>query len=442
MMKFERKKMAAILTSAALAVGSICTVPAAEETAEAPAHIMFDLEVGDSDLLSSLTGTDFSWLESLVLDIDADASNPSMVAERISPTLNGAYISDIFAYVDMETLETYVQCPELSDQMIKVDVSALAAESGVAVGGVMMGAVNPAAAEEISGEMAALASEYPQEFMDQYVSPFFAAFQEKSAIKGVSVDGQETAVNFEGVSISLEDGLEILADDLEKMKSDETLAEIMEASGTPWEETLDEAITALISLNEDGSLTGINLNLMMGSTEDGSVLSGYAELDMDSMQMQLADFTVQMGEEGLDGSARAGMEGAEAQITFSVVDTTYHAVLSVNGEDMAEADMELGEEGSITLTSGTEGLAGFGLVINYAQDSVDIALVYEGSDLISLNVETGEGEAVAAPDAAALENALVSDDEEAMNTFLQTLDQEKLMEQLSNAGLGELLGAE
>ena len=431
----KMKKTAMLCMSALLVMGTMAPAMAAEMPAQEPVRISLELNNPGGQFLSLISGQDLSCLADigLTFNIDERGTAPAM---KISTMINQTALSDIYGYVNENYI--YLTAPDLTEAYAKADMAAIVQDANISIDGIGTAQLtSPAIVEAITAFM--------ETAPEKYLFPLAAAAVPSAFTADIDKDGEAVAINYTGFSVDLVKAMDALAADLEALKTDENVQALMEAAGTEdpeeWAALMDQGIEYLEEAMADGSLEGMGLNIAFGSSDDGTAMNGYLEFDMDVAQMKLAELTAFIDENGITGNIHAGVEDQEVDINFLSDGAAIQAELCVNDESMCDAVIEI-DPVSVTLSSQMIALEGLELNFTTGENAFALTLTGDGAELASLKGAVEPGEAVEPADEAKLADAYDIQDQEALNEFVTTIDLEKLMTELVDAGLGTLLGME
>lgn len=446
------------------------------------------LEDSGKTLLSAASGgMDFSWLNTLTMDMTATISEGKETANA-AVLLNDAPLCNMNLYMDMADLTEYFQIPELSETWMKIPLlaslemseeemaQAFETEEEAQYYAEYMEeyAASLRKLYRILGDMttvlpdtatlAALLDRYGNILIDQ--TPEGTAIEEALSVEGISED----CTAYETI-ITEADFLNMVKNILTTAKEDQELKGLLDQ----WSEIGGEDLNAQLQAGADGLLADIPeeggsdaafLSSKIWTDADGKIAG--REIGMSDGTETIPIFTFK--NPSADGNSALLIEfGAdEEKVTFTGTGQDTDGllngdhILAVNGVKMLAVQVENLEinpeipeyyNGTIhvsVLDTGTEEepnpLAAFGLDINLNSDpeaginQIDLSVTNSGVPLVTLSVSGGYSDTGASlPEQAALDAALDFTQEESEITYLESMNWETLLSNASAAGVPEEL---
>lgn len=446
------------------------------------------LEDSGKTLLSAMSGgMDFSWLNTLTMDVTASITEGKEVANT-AVLLNDAPLCNMNVYMELADMTEYFQVPELSEAWIKIPLMA------------SMELSEEELAEAFETEEEAQAyQEYLEEYeasMSQYFSMIgnLTAVLPETAVLSTLLDRYgniiidntaegteaEEALSVEGISenctvyessVTEAGFLTMMESILTTAKGDQELKGLLdqwsaaggedlnaqlqagvdellgEFSGTGEAGSDTPLISTKIWTNAEGKIVGREISLVE-DTESYPVLTWKSPSAEGTTALLLQ---IGKGEEtvALTGTGQSAEGLLNGNYVFAANDVK---LIGVNAENL-ETNPETpgyynGKLSFSVLDKGTEEspnpLAAFGLDMNLTSDpaaetsQIDLAVTNSGAALVTLSVTGSYAEAgAAAPEQAALDGALDFTAEESELTYVQGMDWSEILSNASAAGVPE-----
>lgn len=448
------------------------------------------LEDGGKTLLSAASGgMDFSWLNTLTMDMTAAVTEGKEIVNG-EILLNDSPLCNMNMYMDLNELVEYLQIPELSETWMKMPLLD---------------------SLEISEEELAQTFESEEEiqtyleYMEAYKASMKNNFKVLSdlttflpdtatvstlldrygniIIDSVAEGGSsEETISVEGISedctvyesqITEAGVLSMMENILTAAKEDQELKGLLDK----WSETSGEDLNAQLQANADvllADLTGEGSDTAIVTSKvwvnaDGKIVG--REISAEDETGSIPVFTWK--NPSADGNSALLLEiGAEEEtMTFTGTGQSAEGLLNgeyvfaVNGVKMLGVRAENlethpkvpgyynGRIGVSVLDAGTEEapnpLAAFGLDINVVSDAeaktnqIDLTVTNSGAALVTLSVNGGYADAsVSAPEQAVLDASLDITEKESELSYIQGMDWTAILDNASAAGVpAELVGA-
>lgn len=448
------------------------------------------LEDGGKTLLSAASGgMDFSWLNTLTMDMTAAVTEGKEIVNG-EILLNDSPLCNMNMYMDLNELVEYLQIPELSETWMKMPLLD---------------------SLEISEEELAQTFESEEEiqayleYMEAYKASMKNNFKVLSdlttflpdtttvstlldrygniIIDSVAEGGSsEETISVEGISedctvyesqITEAGVLSMMENVLTAAKEDQELKGLLDK----WSETSGEDLNAQLQANVDAlleDLTGEGSDTAIVTSKvwvnaDGKIVG--REISAEDETGSIPVFTWK--NPSADGNSALLLEiGAEEEtMTFTGTGQSAEGLLNgeyvfaVNGVKMLGVRAENlethpkvpgyynGRIGVSVLDAGTEEapnpLAAFGLDINVVSDAeaktnqIDLTVTNSGAALVTLSVNGGYADAsVSAPEQAVLDASLDITEKESELSYIQGMDWTAILDNASAAGVpAELVGA-
>lgn len=448
------------------------------------------LEDGGKTLLSAASGgMDFSWLNTLTMDMTAAVTEGKEIVNG-EILLNDSPLCNMNMYMDLNELVEYLQIPELSETWMKMPLLD---------------------SLEISEEELAQTFESEEEiqayleYMEAYKASMKNNFKVLSdlttflpdtatvstlldrygniIIDSVAEGGSsEETISVEGISedctvyesqITEAGVLSMMENILTAAKEDQELKGLLDK----WSETSGEDLNAQLQANADAllaDLTGEGSDTAIVTSKvwvnaDGKIVG--REISAEDETGSIPVFTWK--NPSADGNSALLLEiGAEEEtMTFTGTGQSAEGLLNgeyvfaVNGVKMLGVRAENlethpkvpgyynGRIGVSVLDAGTEEapnpLAAFGLDINVVSDAeaktnqIDLTVTNSGAALVTLSVNGGYADAsVSAPEQAVLDASFDITEEESELSYIQGMDWTAILDNASAAGVpAELVGA-
>lgn len=448
------------------------------------------LEDGGKTLLSAASGgMDFSWLNTLTMDMTAAVTEGKEIVNG-AILLNDSPLCNMNMYMDLNELVEYLQIPELSETWMKMSL----------LDSLEISEEELAQTFESEEEMQAY-----MEYMEAYKASMKNNFKVLSDLTSFLPDtatvsalldrygniiidstaegtSSEETISVEGISedctvyesqITEAGVLSMMKNILTTAKEDQELKGLLDK----WSETSGEDLNAQLQTNADALLADLT-----GEGSDAAVVTSKAWVNADGKiigrEISAEDETGSIPvftwkNPSADGNSALLLEIGAGEETMTFTGTGQSAEGLLNGEyvfavnsvkmlGIKAENLEThpkvpgyynGKIGVSVLDAGTEEapnpLAAFGLDINVASDAeaktnqVDFTVTNSGAALVTLSVNGGYADAsVSAPEQAVLDASLDITEEGAETSYIQGMDWTAILDNASAAGApAELVGA-
>ena len=435
------------------------------------ATLTLTAEDAGKSLLGMVSGMDFSWLNTIAMDMDVTIQD-GVEAMAVDFLVNDSALCTMNVMVDMAGLAEYIQIPELSQSWMSMPLMVTATDaSGAEISDEAMQQYFQAMSEIMdlvpdSETVGTLLDRYGNLIIDNLAEG--SSMEEAVSVEGISEDctvyeGYLTEENLgtiaEAVLTAAKDDQELkslfdswteagaISGDLyNQMQTgiDSLLADLSEDP-----EASDDAIlTSKVWTNADGKIVGRELTVTDG-TDDIPVFT-WKNPSQDGNSALLIEISSGTESLTLTGSGQT----AEGLLSGSYI-------AAYNGVEVADFEVENLEtspekygyyNGTITVSfpnNGTEEepnpLSGFGAVINLTSDAeaetsqIDLSVTSSGAPLATLSMTSGYGEGAETTDPSSLGETLSMDSEEDMMAYLQGMDWSSLLDNARAAGVPEEL---
>lgn len=422
-------------------------------------------------MLGMLTGMDFSWLNTISMDMDVSIQD-SVEAMGIDLLVNDSFLCTLNALIDLGDMSEYLQIPELSESWLQIPMTVNAQD---------------ASGEEISSEtleayysiMSDIMSFVPDSetagtLLDRYGTLIIdnmtegASMEEAVSVEGISEDctvyeGQITEANF---NIMAEQILTAIKDDQEIKSLFDSWIEAGAATEEQYTQFIDVVSGLLAEIpSEDETTTDSGLISKIWVNADGKIAG--REFDIMNEGESIPVFTWKNPSQG-DNSATF-IEISDGTESLSVTGSgqtaegllTGNYIVAYDGVEIADLAVENLEtkpevagyvNGKITVSfpnNGTEDtpnpLASFGAVINLISDAeaktsqIDLTVTSSGAPLATLSLSSSYGDGVETEDTASLGTVLNMYDEEDITAYIEGMDWTAVLDNARAAGVPEEL---
>lgn len=448
------------------------------------------LEDGGKTLLSAASGgMDFSWLNTLTMDMTAAVTEGKEIVNG-AILLNDSPLCNMNMYMDLNELVEYLQIPELSETWMKMPL----------LDSLEISEEELAQTFESEEEMQAY-----MEYMEAYKASMKNNFKVLSDLTSFLPDtatvsalldrygniiidstaegtSSEETISVEGISedctvyesqITEAGVLSMMKNILTTAKEDQELKGLLDK----WSETSGENLNAQLQTNADALLADLT-----GEGSDAAVVTSKAwvnadgkiigrEISAEDETGSIPVFTWKNPSSDEKSALFIEFGAGEETMTFTGTGQSSEGLLNgeyvfaVNSVKMLGIKAENlethpkvpgyynGKIGVSVLDAGTEEapnpLAAFGLDINVASDAeaktnqVDFTVTNSGAALVTLSVNGGYADAsVSAPEQAVLDASLDITEEGAETSYIQGMDWTAILDNASAAGApAELVGA-
>lgn len=448
------------------------------------------LEDGGKTLLSAASGgMDFSWLNTLTMDMTAAVTEGKEIVNG-AILLNDSPLCNMNMYMDLNELVEYLQIPELSETWMKMPL----------LDSLEISEEELAQTFESEEEMQAY-----MEYMEAYKASMKNNFKVLSDLTSFLPDtatvsalldrygniiidstaegtSSEETISVEGISedctvyesqITEAGVLSMMKNILTTAKEDQELKGLLDK----WSETSGEDLNAQLQTNADAllaDLTGEGSDAAVVTSKewvnaDGKIIG--REISAEDETGSIPVFTWKNPSSDEKSALFIEFGAGEETMTFTGTGQSAEGLLNgeyvfaVNSVKMLGIKAENlethpkvpgyynGKIGVSVLDAGTEEapnpLAAFGLDINVASDAeaktnqVDFTVTNSGAALVTLSVNGGYADAsVSAPEQAVLDASLDITEEGAETSYIQGMDWTAILDNASAAGApAELVGA-
>lgn len=448
------------------------------------------LEDGGKTLLSAASGgMDFSWLNTLTMDMTAAVTEGKEIVNG-AILLNDSPLCNMNMYMDLNELVEYLQIPELSETWMKMPL----------LDSLEISEEELAQTFESEEEMQAY-----MEYMEAYKASIKNNFKVLSDLTSFLPDtatvsalldrygniiidstaegtSSEETISVEGISedctayesqITEAGVLSMMKNILTTAKEDQELKGLLDK----WSETSGEDLNAQLQTNADAllaDLTGEGSDVAVVTSKawvnaDGKIIG--REISAEDETGSIPVFTWKNPSSDEKSALFIEFGAGEETMTFTGTGQSSEGLLNgeyvfaVNSVKMLGIKAENlethpkvpgyynGKIGVSVLDAGTEEepnpLAAFGLDINVASDAeaktnqVDFTVTNSGAALVTLSVNGGYADAsVSAPEQAVLDASLDITEEGAETSYIQGMDWTAILDNASAAGApAELVGA-
>lgn len=448
------------------------------------------LEDGGKTLLSAASGgMDFSWLNTLTMDMTAAVTEGKEIVNG-EILLNDSPLCNMNMYMDLNELVEYLQIPELSETWMKMPLldsleiseeelaQTFESEEEIQAYLEYMEAYKASMKNNFkvlsdlttflpdTATVSTLLDRYGNIIIDSVAEG--GSSEETLSVEGISEDCTvyESQITEAGV-------LSMMENILTAAKEDQELKGLLDK----WSETSGEDLNAQLQANVDAlleDLTGEGSDTAIVTSKvwvnaDGKIVG--REISAEDETGSIPVFTWK--NPSADGNSALLLEiGAEEEtMTFTGTGQSAEGLLNgeyvfaVNGVKMLGVRAENlethpkvpgyynGRIGVSVLDAGTEEapnpLAAFGLDINVVSDAeaktnqIDLTVTNSGAALVTLSVNGGYADAsVSAPEQAVLDASLDITEKESELSYIQGMDWTAILDNASAAGVpAELVGA-
>lgn len=445
------------------------------------------LEDGGKTLLSAASGgMDFSWLNTLTMDMTAAVTEGKEIVNG-AILLNDSPLCNMNMYMDLNELVEYLQIPELSETWMKMPL----------LDSLEISEEELAQTFESEEEMQAYMEAYKASMKNNFkVLSDLTSFLPDTATVSALLDrygniiidstaegtSSEETISVEGISedctvyesqITEAGVLSMMKNILTTAKEDQELKGLLDK----WSETSGEDLNAQLQTNADvllADLTGEGSDAAVVTSKawvnaDGKIIG--REISAEDETGSIPVFTWKNPSSDEKSALFIEFGAGEETMTFTGTGQSSEGLLNgeyvfaVNSVKMLGIKAENlethpkvpgyynGKIGVSVLDAGTEEapnpLAAFGLDINVASDAeaktnqVDFTVTNSGAALVTLSVNGGYADAsVSAPEQAVLDASLDITEEGAETSYIQGMDWTAILDNASAAGApAELVGA-
>lgn len=456
------------------------------------AKLSLTLEDGGKAILGAVAGgMDFSWLNSLSMDMTASVTEGKEIVNS-AILLNDSSLCNMNVYMDLAELTEYFQVPELSETWMKLSLLDSLKTSEEAM------------SDSLESEEEAQAY---QDYMDGYAASLQNVYKILGDMSSVMPDtdtlatlldrygnlvidnlgeavGTEEVLSVEGVSenctvyessIKESNLTDILNSVLKTAKEDQELKGLLEKwdeAGntdlyTQFQKGVDDLLADLadedyseensemflyrVWVNAEGKIKGREISIA-DDTEPYPVLT-WKSPSAEGSSALLAELDMGTDSITLTGSGQTENNILNGEYVLALDDVKTIIVQAQNVTVNKENPWKGVFEGTYTVTipqdtssEETNPLSAFGLTLYMLTDmdnyegQIDLTLTSSGAPLVTLSVNSGLAEAgAAAPEAAELEAAADINNEEAMATYTANLNIDAILNNAVAAGMPEEL---
>lgn len=433
------------------------------------ATLTLTAEDAGKSLLGMVSGMDFSWLNTITMDMDATIQD-SVEAVAVDLLVNDAALCTMNMIMDMADFVEYIQIPELSQSWMSMSMLSTTADG-----------TDTELSEETAGQMQIMSdimnlipdSATAGTLLDRYGNLIIDNMTEGASVEeAVSVEGiSEDCTVYEGQLT--EAGLNTMVKEiLTTAKDDQELKTLIDA----WAESGDSAdlytqfqsgidsMLADMPADGEGADTGI-LTSKVWTNADGkivgrefSVTDGTESIPVFTWKNPSQDGNSALLLEISTGTDSYTLTGS-GQTAEGLLNGTY--IAAYNGVEVADFAVENLEtkpavlgyyNGTITVSfpnNGTEEnpnpLTGFGAVMDLISDAeaetsqIDISITSSGAPLATLSIAGGYGEGADVTDISSVGETLSVNSNEDMTAYIQGMDWSALLDNARAAGIPEEL---
>lgn len=435
------------------------------------AAVTLTAEDAGKSLLGMMTGMDFSWLNTISMDMDVSIKD-SIEAMAADLLVNDTALCTMNAMIDMSNLTEYLQIPELSPSWVILPMTFTTVdEYGTESADEAMQQYFQTMSDIMnvipdSATVGTLLDRYGNIIIDNMTEG--ASVEEEVSVEGISEEctAYEAQITEADLNTILEEVLTTAKDDQElkalfdswaeagaaeedsytqfQAGIEELLADIAEEDP----ESEDGALVSRLWINGDGKIVGRELSVSEGT--DSIPVFTWKQPSQDGNSALLIEISTGTDSMTLTGSGQSaeGLLNGNYIFASNGVEAAHFAV-----ENLETKPEKTGYiNGTITVSfpnNGTEEnpnpLAGFGAVIAIISDAeaetsqIDLTITSSGAPLATLSISEGYGEGVETTDPSSLDDVLSVESDEDMLAYIQGMDWSSLLENARAAGIPEEL---
>ena len=435
------------------------------------ATLTLTAEDAGKSLLGMVSGMDFSWLNTIAMDMDVTIQD-GVEAMAVDFLVNDSALCTMNVMVDMAGLAEYIQIPELSQSWMSMPLMVTATDaSGAEISDEAMQQYFQAMSEIMdlvpdSETVGTLIDRYGNLIIDNLAEG--SSMEEAVSVEGISEDCTvyEGYLTEENLGTIAEAVLTAAKDDQELKSLFDSWTEAGAISGDLYNQMQTGIDSLLADLSEDPEASDdAILTLKVWTNADGKIVG--RELAVTDGTDSIPVFTWKNPSQDGNSALLIEISSGTESLTLTGSGQTAEGLLSgsyiaaYNGVEVADFEVENLEtspekygyyNGTITVSfpnNGTEEepnpLSGFGAVINLTSDAeaetsqIDLSVTSSGAPLATLSMTSGYGEGAETTDLSSLGETLSMDSEEDMMAYLQGMDWSSLLDNARAAGIPEEL---
>lgn len=435
------------------------------------ATLTLTAEDAGKSLLGMVSGMDFSWLNTIAMDMDVTIQD-GVEAMAVDFLVNDSALCTMNVMVDMAGLAEYIQIPELSQSWMSMPLMVTATDaSGAEISDEAMQQYFQAMSEIMdlvpdSETVGTLIDRYGNLIIDNLAEG--SSMEEAVSVEGISEDCTvyEGYLTEENLGTIAEAVLTAAKDDQELKSLFDSWTEAGAISGDLYNQMQTGIDSLLADLSEDPEASDdAILTSKVWTNADGKIVG--RELAVTDGTDSIPVFTWKNPSQDGNSALLIELSSGTESLTLTGSGQTAEGLLNgsylaaYNGVEVADFEVENLEispektgyyNGTITVSfpnNGTEEepnpLSGFGAVINMISDAeaetsqIDLSVTSSGAPLATLSMTSGYGEGAETTDPSSLGETLSMDSEEDMMAYLQGMDWSSLLDNARAAGIPEEL---
>lgn len=435
------------------------------------ATLTLTAEDAGKSLLGMVSGMDFSWLNTIAMDMDVTIQD-GVEAMAVDFLVNDSALCTMNVMVDMAGLAEYIQIPELSQSWMSMPLMVTATDaSGTEISDEAMQQYFQAMSEIMdlvpdSETVGTLLDRYGNLIIDNLAEG--SSMEEAVSVEGISEDCTvyEGYLTEENLGTIAEAVLTAAKDDQELKSLFDSWTEAGAISGDLYNQMQTGIDSLLADLSEDPEASDdAILTSKVWTNADGKIVG--RELAVTDGTDSIPVFTWKNPSQDGNSALLIELSSGTESLTLTGSGQTAEGLLNgsylaaYNGVEVADFEVENLEispektgyyNGTITVSfpnNGTEEepnpLSGFGAVINMISDAeaetsqIDLSVTSSGAPLATLSMTSGYGEGAETTDLSSLGETLSMDSEEDMMAYLQGMDWSSLLDNARAAGVPEEL---
>ena len=435
------------------------------------ATLTLTAEDAGKSLLGMVSGMDFSWLNTIAMDMDVTIQD-GVEAMAVDFLVNDSALCTMNVMVDMAGLAEYIQIPELSQSWMSMPLMVTATDaSGAEISDEAMQQYFQAMSEIMdlvpdSETVGTLLDRYGNLIIDNLAEG--SSMEEAVSVEGISEDCTvyEGYLTEENLGTIAEAVLTAAKDDQELKSLFDSWTEAGAISGDLYNQMQTGIDSLLADLSEDPEASDdAILTSKVWTNADGKIVG--RELAVTDGTDSIPVFTWKNPSQDGNSALLIELSSGTESLTLTGSGQTAEGLLNgsylaaYNGVEVADFEVENLEispektgyyNGTITVSfpnNGTEEepnpLSGFGAVINMISDAeaetsqIDLSVTSSGAPLATLSMTSGYGEGAETTDPSSLGETLSMDSEEDMMAYLQGMDWSSLLDNARAAGIPEEL---
>lgn len=435
------------------------------------ATLTLTAEDAGKSLLGMASGMDFSWLNTVSMDMDVTIKD-SVEAMAVDFLVNDSALCTMNVMVDMAGLAEYIQIPELSQSWMSMPLMVTATDaSGAEISDEAMQQYFQAMSEIMdlvpdSETVGTLLDRYGNLIIDNLAEG--SSMEEAVSVEGISEDCTvyEGYLTEENLGTIAEAVLTAAKDDQELKSLFDSWTEAGAISGDLYNQMQTGIDSLLADLSEDPEASDdAILTSKVWTNADGKIVG--RELAVTDGTDSIPVFTWKNPSQDGNSALLIELSSGTESLTLTGSGQTAEGLLNgsylaaYNGVEVADFEVENLEispektgyyNGTITVSFPNNGtkeepnpLSGFGAVINMISDAeaetsqIDLSVTSSGAPLATLSMTSGYGEGAETTDLSSLGETLSMDSEEDMMAYLQGMDWSSLLDNARAAGVPEEL---